>query len=306
MTKPQPNLEVILEGPAVQGRVSVDYLATLAKEIQTTLRRLAANDQAKTGRFKRDIERACSLDFVGFAPGSVRLVFELAPLAPEDQTLWQDAGRESLSRFIDVLNAGESGASDWASGLSGSVLDGLDRITRPLDDGVQQIRFKVDEQGMPPRTATLTRAFRGHVRPASSTPPAPGLVTVEGVIWEADWKDHTAELHQHNGNVIRVEFDADRDEEITEARRLKVAITGMARPSPGRLQAIRLDRLEVLDSSPLEQPPTGPGFWESPTLADLVGQQSPRRPSSIEDLAGDWPEDDSLDEFLGTVREGRR
>lgn len=304
----QPNLEVVLRGPAVQGRISVDYLITLAKEIQTTLRRIAANQESKTGRYKRDIERACSLDFVGFAPGSVRLDFRLAPLAPEDHTLWPDAGRESLSRFIDVLAAGEKGTLDWANGLSGSVLDGLARMTRSLDDGVQEINFKLDEHrsDAPVRSARVTRAFREHVRPASLPPRSPTRTTVVGVIWEADWKDHTAELYQHDGNLVRVRFDADRDEEITGARRMKVAVTGDAIPSPDRVQEIVLDRLEVLEPLPLEQPSSGPGFWETPTIADLIEQQDTQRSASIEELAGDWPEDESLDEFLSAVREGRR
>jgi len=53
-------------------------------------------------------------------------------------------------------------------------------------------------------------------------------------------------------------------------------------------------------------PPTSSGFWSSPTIDQLRKQQGTlplRRP---EDLAGDWPAEDSLDEFLDSVRHGRR
>ena len=48
------------------------------------------------------------------------------------------------------------------------------------------------------------------------------------------------------------------------------------------------------------------GFRANPTIEQLRKQQGTlplRRP---EDLAGDWPAEDSLDEFLDSVRRGRR
>ncbi|MFZ4573243.1 MAG: hypothetical protein ACOYN0_02530 [Phycisphaerales bacterium] len=281
----------------------------LAKEIQTTLRRIATNKDGKTGRYSKEIERACSLDIVGFSKGSVHLAFELAPLPADASTLWPDAGRESLDRFVDVLGAGESGSPDWSAGLSASVLDGFDRITRPLDDGINSIAFNLDSPSAsrPHRTVRVTRQFRERVRVSPSVPTSLSVIRVVGVIWEADWKDHTAELHQSDGRVIRVLFDAERDEEITEARRLKVAATGMlASGTMAQPQAIRLDRLEVLDPSPLDTPSEVIEFWEKPSLAQLAERQSVRAPESLDDLAGNWPDEDNLDEFLSTVRRGRQ
>jgi hypothetical protein len=284
-------------------------LATLAKEIQTTLRRIAANKDGKTGRYSKEIEQACSLDLVGFEKGSVHLAFELAPMPADTSTLWPDAGRDSLDRFVDALDAGESGRSDWSAGLSASVLDGFDRITRPLDDGITSIAFNLDSPSArtPRRSVRVTRQFRDRVRVAPPAPTARGVVRVVGVIWEADWKDHTAELHQPDGRMVRVLFTADRDEEITDARRLKVAITGTVESgSSTQPQAVRLDRLEVLDPSPLETPANGTEFWERPTVAQLAERQGVQPMSTIDDLAGDWPEDDNLDDFLSTVRQGRQ
>ncbi|MBX3383078.1 MAG: hypothetical protein KF864_06170 [Phycisphaeraceae bacterium] len=289
--------------------MSVDYLATLAKEIQTTLRRIATNKEGKTGRYSKEIERACSLDIVGFAKGSVRLAFELAPLPAEASSLWPDAGRESLERFIETLDAGESGRDDWSEGLSASVLDGFDRITRPLDDGITSIAFNLDSPSSrhPRRAVRVTKQFRERVRVMPSAPTPRGIVRIVGVIWEADWKDHTAELHQSDGRVVRVLFDAHRDEEITDARRLKVAATGtVASGTVIQPHAIRLDRLEVLDPSPLETPGDGVEFWEKPTVLQLAERQGVQPPASLDDLAGHWPDDDNIDDFLDTVRQSRQ
>ena len=249
------------------------------------------------------------MDLVGFGKGSVHLAFELAPLPSDAPTLWPDAGRESLDRFVDALEAGESGRTDWSSGLSAAVLDGFDRITRPLDDGITSIAFNLDSPSTsrPRRTVRVTTQFRERVRVSPSVPTTPSVIRVVGVIWEADWKDHTAELHQSDGRVIRVLFDAERDEEITEARRLKVAATGtIASGSMVQPQALRLDRLEVLDPSPLETPGDAIEFWEKPSIAQLAERQGVQPPANLDDLAGNWPDEDNLDDFLGTVRQGRQ
>lgn len=47
------------------------------------------------------------------------------------------------------------------------------------------------------------------------------------------------------------------------------------------------------------------GFWEKPSLEELARRQDISAPTSPADVAGDWPEEDSLDEFLAQVREGR-
>jgi hypothetical protein len=47
------------------------------------------------------------------------------------------------------------------------------------------------------------------------------------------------------------------------------------------------------------------GFWTSPTAAELAEQQQVVFPENVEALAGDWPEDESIDEFLEVVRRNR-
>lgn len=274
----------------------------LAKEIQTTLRRMAMNKQGKTGRFAREIETSCSLDFVEFSAGSVHLAFELAPLPPEEARLWPDAGRESLERLVDVLDGGEQGRPGWSDGLTNSVLDGLSRITKPLDNGIESLTFRLTDGRT--RTAKITRGFRQRIAVPSAQRPVPDEATLEGVIWEADWRKHTAELHLAGGVVVIVQFDADRDEEITEARKKRVVVTGVY--EPGTTRRISLRRLEIVDTTPLEQPTDGSGFWQELSVEQLAESQSVEPVASPDDLAGDWPVDERLDDFLDAVRRGRQ
>ena len=48
------------------------------------------------------------------------------------------------------------------------------------------------------------------------------------------------------------------------------------------------------------------GFQENLSIAQLAERQQVRPMTQPTDLAGDWPAEDSLEEFLSAVREGRR
>ena len=47
-------------------------------------------------------------------------------------------------------------------------------------------------------------------------------------------------------------------------------------------------------------------FWQNQSAEELARQQGVRPIRSVDELAGDWPEEDSIDEFLAFVREARR
>ena len=56
----------------------------------------------------------------------------------------------------------------------------------------------------------------------------------------------------------------------------------------------------------LIQPADAFSFNENLSLAELMQRQQVQPISATSDLAGDWPAEDSLDDFLAEVREGRR
>ncbi len=47
------------------------------------------------------------------------------------------------------------------------------------------------------------------------------------------------------------------------------------------------------------------GFWSSSSLAELAHQQEVPALSSAIELAGDWPDSDSVDDLIAAVHEGR-
>jgi hypothetical protein len=46
-------------------------------------------------------------------------------------------------------------------------------------------------------------------------------------------------------------------------------------------------------------------FWENKTIDDLARQQGVDHPQKLTDLRFDWPDDESIDDFLNLVREVR-
>jgi hypothetical protein len=47
-------------------------------------------------------------------------------------------------------------------------------------------------------------------------------------------------------------------------------------------------------------------FWHQKSIDDLACEQGIQPIRSLDELAGDWPDEDSLHEFLGLLREIRR
>jgi hypothetical protein len=47
-------------------------------------------------------------------------------------------------------------------------------------------------------------------------------------------------------------------------------------------------------------------FWDNKSAAELAREQGISPIRTAEDLAGEWPDDDSVDDFLSLVREARR
>lgn len=46
-------------------------------------------------------------------------------------------------------------------------------------------------------------------------------------------------------------------------------------------------------------------FWQNKTIEELAREQGVKPARTLDDLAGDWPPEDSIDEFLAMVREVR-
>ena len=56
----------------------------------------------------------------------------------------------------------------------------------------------------------------------------------------------------------------------------------------------------------VEVDPVDSDFWKGKTVDELAREQGVKPIKSLDELAGDWPEEDSIDDFLAFIREVRR
>jgi len=58
-------------------------------------------------------------------------------------------------------------------------------------------------------------------------------------------------------------------------------------------------------SAPASLPSADP-FWRGYSIDQLTDEQNVIPAASLDDLAGEWPEEDDIEEFLHSIREWRR
>lgn len=308
MPKPpqtKPVLEVRLQGAAVPGRVPVDVLTNLAKELQASLRRMMASPRRTGGRFPADVVASCSLELTAFSPGSAVLTFEYAGVR-DRATLQGDQGVRITEEMLDMMGLVEASAPAWADSVAPSVIEGWDALAKSIGEGVDSIEIALIRDGRKTSAARLTQAFRRNLRGgAAVAEPQPHEGQLEGVLWECDWKQHTAHLEEADGNRVTLFLPEGVDERVTELRRQRVRVTGAVEHHSGRPVRMRVYDVTPADGSRSTVDQPYGGFWENLSADELARRQGVGPVSDLEALAGDWPADDSIDEFLDFVREVR-
>ena len=292
-------LEVRLAGPAAKGgRLRLDVLVEVAQAVQMAVTRLAfglrGEPTVRRGRTPGEIADLTRLELVGLHEGSTLLAFDLAEhQRPLDEL---DLGVEALDAFeagLTSLASGTMPSEPWDEG----VFQAVEHITRVLERGIDEI--VVGRPGAAPaQRAVLTKKTRERLRVAG----ARGVrerVVIEGRLLMADFaatRDQ-ARIHRPLDPPVRCTFPPELEETVLRLLRRYVRAVGEAELDESG--AIRLLRLESLDDA---EPAAGRSFWDLPTFDELAEEQGVEPVERIEDLvAGFWPEDESVDEFLAAI-----
>jgi hypothetical protein len=300
VTAPTPRIEAVLDGPAVQDRVSVDVLVSLARELQSSLRRILGNRKHAKGRFVSAIEEACRLEFVGFRAGSAVCTFEFARAREGDARL-DDQGVRAAEELLQAFEAGERGAEGWSRRAPPGLLDGLDKIAKIVGNGIDGVEFRL-HAGPIERRVRITSAFRTNVRAALTPVDRPDELRIEGVIWECDWRRHTAELQTPDGKRVTLNFPAILDEIVTGARRQRVVVHGQSSDRRELVRVLDVSRLEPAEDGLCVVDPAYGAFSDNLSIEDLAARQGVTVPTSLDELRSDWLDGEPLDELLGTIR----
>jgi hypothetical protein len=72
--------------------------------------------------------------------------------------------------------------------------------------------------------------------------------------------------------------------------------------------AVLDERVALPDGTPVRVEVDGlPGdFWANKSIEDLAREQGVKPIQSVGELAGEWPPEETVDEFLAFIREARR
>jgi len=102
---------------------------------------------------------------------------------------------------------------------------------------------------------------------------------------------------------VQCSFDPSKEEEIYRALRRPARVTGIARVNPhsGRVEEIRIEKIEILDELMLGARDFTAGY----SLQQLADLQGVRPLASPNDLAGGWPPDENIDEFIDATYKSR-
>ncbi|MDR7415796.1 MAG: hypothetical protein QN193_06580 [Armatimonadota bacterium] len=246
-------ITIRLTGPAVaQGRIPVDDLVLLARQVQAAVERIAlvlrGESGMKPGRRPAEVERLTRLEVVGLGRGSVVLQLDLA----RDQ------------QALEGLDLGEEATKAWVEGLDtlqakGLVPPGWDtgallawRETAALyRRGVESIEVVASLTNY--RRSTRVGPDLGDRIVRLISRPSTNSRVVEGRLLMADFKETAARcrIHPPMGPPVECTFDEGHRQAVLDALTKHVRVTGEAEidPETSRIKRLSLADIEILDSS---------------------------------------------------------
>lgn len=286
-------------GPAVEGgRLRVDALIEIAHAVQTAVTRLGlglrGEATVRPGRLPREVADLTRLEVVGLREGSTVLAFALAEHErPLDELDLGVAALDAFAAGVVAVAAGRTPSDPWDEGVTRA----LDHLIRVLDKGVDEI--VVASVGAPrARRAVFTES----IREAPLLAPRRGdreRLEIEGRLLMADFaatRDE-ARIHRPLDPPVRCTFGRELEATVLRLLRRYVRATGWAElDDQGRVRVLELESLADAELA------DGKSFWDLPTLEELADEQGVEPVGSLEDLvAGFWPEDESVDDFLAAI-----
>lgn len=286
-----------IDGPAVEdGTIPVDYVVRVLTALQGAVRRVAESkyDESRgrrRGPPRKSIAEEVSLRLVRTRRGSFSATLEL-PATRDQKTLWH-AGEEALETVLTALESLSRGHQP--SDLPGSAIKDINNLVNIVGDNVTKLTFRGRSNGV-----SHVAKFESRIPVAQAVPQIFKEGAVSGRLREVDFKDHTAELYDATGNMTRVRFGGDQEEDMRRSANLQVTISGDIEEDA----LTRRTTVQVSSISPVE---VDRGFWGTPSLSELAESQgvSPLNEGNLNPAAF-WPEDLVPDDFLVPILEERR
>jgi hypothetical protein len=311
-------LKIRLEGPAVRHhRIALPDFVLFAQQVQTAVDRVARvllglGVSSQSGRKPSEIKRLCSLDIVEIRDGSLAVICDLPVQSQAElfENIAEDLGEEALTFFVEGIEVVGGQQTTMPRGYDKGVLLALREGGKLFDHGIETITFDLRTR----KGHWISRYTREvHTRIVSRLQePIENRRMVGGRLLMGDFKETglRCRVHPPIGKPIPCMFDEAQKEAVLAALTRYVRLVGEATEAEGEILSLKIADIEVLDRDVdvEERGEKGTVFFDGKTdLEMLAAQQGVSVVSDFDSLLGDfWPEDESADQFIATVREWRR
>jgi hypothetical protein len=311
-------LKIHLQGPAVRHhRLPLQDFVLFAKQVQTAVDRVARvllgqGISTQPGRKPSEIKLSCSLDIIEVRDGSVTVICDLPVQSQAElfEDIAEDLGEEALTSFVQGIEVVGGQQLAMPRGYDQGVLLALREGGKLFDHGIETITFDLRTR----KGRWVSRYTREvHTRVVSRIQePIENRRTIEGRLLMGDFKEtgFRCRVHPPIGKPIACLFDEAQKEAVLAAMTRYDRLVGEATEAEGEILSLKIGDIEVLDRDveAEERGEKGVVFFEGKTdLENLAAQQGVSAVSDFDSLLGDfWPEEESADQFIASVREWRR
>lgn len=302
----KPLLTLRIEGPGIHaGRISVPDLVQICVNAQSAVHRqaeaLSGQRTLRRGPVTADVREECTLELVGISKGSVALSFDLAkPQLSMAPALASDVVSE-VARIIEALG------TDTDLEFDPGVLDSLKNLGEVFDrNSIQKIEWVVPRRNGRKRrfSAVYNRSVRERVMKRVKAPEH-GVQTIEGTLEMADFKetDKKCRIHPPIGNPVVCTFDKEMEDDIYTMLRHPVKVRGEALLDP---HTRKVESIHIKEIKPIDPLVMGAAAFLCPrSFEELAELQGVKPLENINVLAGGFPDDENLDEFLDDIYKHR-
>jgi hypothetical protein len=312
--RPKYVLKLKVEGPGVHSKsIAIPDLLKICGAIQSAVHRQAEAMEKPTAQTLRrgpitvSAQEECTLELFGISGGSTGLLFRYGK--PQQALPMPDAahfGLDVLAKVAETVR--DLGArKQTAAAIDTGVLDSLNELGEVLDKkAITRISLSVPRHNgrRPTIKAFLDTSVRERIA-ARVKIPTQSQLTIEGKLEMADFKElgKACRVHPPVGLPLQCSFEPELEDQVYAALRKPVRLTGTARlnPNTGRPEELKIEKLEILEEILLG----AKDFFASRTLEQLAHTQGVRPLANPNELAGGWPNDENVDEFIAATYESR-
>lgn len=247
----------------------------------------------------------CTLELIGIKKGSTVLPFTLAkPQQPLPMPELTTFGREVVREVATAVKNLSSPRLPKNASFEPGLLDSLREMGEVLNKAVTKIEWIVPGNGHRALRAVFDKRVRDRVIERIKMPTTRNE-TVEGVLEMADFKEqeHKCRIHPLLGQPILCTFTPEEEDDVYAALRKPVQISGTAtvNPNTGKVESIAIEKIGVVEQLLIG----AKEFHSGRSLEQLAEAQGVPPLANPKILAGGWPDDEDVDDFLEDVYSSR-